>query len=68
MEKFAPILHLTGIQELDLSLNPLGNNGVKIFSEYLWVPVDETNNRFASSYKKRVKCELLKLNISECKF
>ena len=36
IEKFAPILHTTAIEELDLSLNPLGNNGVKCLSENLF--------------------------------
>ena len=33
MEPFAPILPKTAITELDLSMNPLGNNGVIVFAE-----------------------------------
>ena len=33
MEPFAPILLKTAIQELDLSMNPLGNNGVIVLAE-----------------------------------
>ena len=41
IEKFAPILFRTKISELDLSLNPLGNGGVRCFADNLWekVPV-----------------------------
>ena len=36
IEHFAPSLYKTGINELDLSNNPLGNNGVKVLAENLF--------------------------------
>ena len=33
IEHFSLVLCYTGIQELDISLNPLGNAGVKFFAE-----------------------------------
>jgi hypothetical protein len=39
IEKFGPILFRTAISELDLSQNPLGNNGVRCLSENLFEKV-----------------------------
>ena len=60
IEKFSTILYRTAISELDLSQNPLGNNGVRCLSEHLIEKVQ--------SYQNRQKCKLLKLNLSETKF
>mmetsp|Transcript_24080 Transcript_24080/g.32290 ORF Transcript_24080/g.32290 Transcript_24080/m.32290 type:complete len:279 (+) Transcript_24080:141-977(+) len=81
MEKFAPILHRTAISELDISLNPLGNNGVRCLAENLWekvyhhitlsqretISVTELNFRDVDKYSNGKKCALLKLNLSETK-
>ena len=36
IEHFAPIIGRTALIELDLSLNPLGNGGVRCLGENLW--------------------------------
>lgn len=73
IEVFAPILYRTGITELDLSLNPLGNNGVRCLSENLWEKVYINNsilgleNYNPDKYTHGKKCSLLKLDLSETK-
>ena len=61
MEKFAPVLHTTAIMELDLSLNPLGNNGVKVLADNLWEPPIPGRSRLKMNRKS---CNLEKLNLS----
>lgn len=52
MERLKDALIKTEIQELDISSNPLGNQGLEYLGKYL-----ENSN-----------CVLSKLNVSECKF
>ena len=66
MEKFAPILAKTAIRDLDLSLNPLGNNGVRCLAEHLFGRVPD--ERRPGMTKKGDACLLTKLNLSETKF
>jgi len=65
VEKFAPILYKTGITELDLSLNPLGNNGVRCLAENLFERIYDERR---GSTSHGLKCKLMKLNLSETKF
>jgi len=64
IEKFAPILYLTSITELDLSLNPLGNNGVKFLAEHLFERIEDGK----SLSRRGQKCNLVRLNLTETKF
>lgn len=66
LETFAPMLHTTAIKDLDLSLNPLGNSGIRILSENLFEMV--TDRRRGGTVKRGRKCALRKLNLSETKF
>ena len=52
MEKLRDSLITTRLQELDISCNPLGNQGIEYLSKYL----------------ENSSCVLGKLNVSECKF
>lgn len=52
IEKFAPILHRTALEELDLSLNPLGNNGVRCLSENFSERVSDGRGGFKDGNKK----------------
>ena len=65
IEKFAPVLFYSAITELDLSLNPLGNNGVKCLSENLFEQVPDERH---GGTRRGEKCKLTKLNLSETKF
>ena len=66
IEKFAPILYKTAITDLDLSLNPLGNNGIKCLAENMFELVpDDRRGGLKRGYKK---CMVEKLNLSETKF
>ena len=67
IEKFAPILHLTGIQELDLSLNPLGNNGIRTLAENFSVITKVKDKNMNHRMECKI-CNILKLNLSETKF
>lgn len=64
IEKFAPILYMTSITELDLSLNPLGNNGVKFLAEHLFERIEDGR----SLSRRGKKCNLVRLNLIETKF
>ena len=65
LEHFAPILFKTNISELDLSLNPLGNNGVRCLSENFFENLPSERRGIT---RKGVKCHLSKLNLAETKF
>ena len=65
LEHFAPILFQTNISELDLSLNPLGNNGVRCLSENLFENLPTERGR---PPRRGAKCKLVKLNLAETKF
>ena len=58
----------TGIQELDISLNPLGNQGVKFLAENgLFIKMkDPKSQRIINDYNR--KSNLRKLNLTETKF
>ena len=65
MEHFAPILTKTKLEELDLSLNPLGNSGVRTLAEnFITQHIDA---RTGLPTRGIVKCSLLKLNLAETK-
>lgn len=66
IEKFSPILCRTAIRDLDLSLNPLGNNGVRNLAENLFERVPD--ERRPGSLRKGEKCNIVKLNLAETKF
>ena len=66
LEKFAPIIVKTAIRDLDLSLNPLGNNGIRCLADNLFEKIkDERRSGLSRNGKK---CNLVKLNLSETKF
>lgn len=65
IEKFAPILFRTSLTELDLSLNPLGNNGVKVLSDNFSENVPTERKGI---FNKGKRSKLVKLNLSETKF
>ena len=54
MERFAPILAKTDISELDLSLNPLGNSGVRCLIENLWEKIPKYNSTVSFKEKDLV--------------
>ena len=66
LEKFAPIIVKTAIKDLDLSLNPLGNNGIRCFVDNLFEKIPDPHR--AGKYMNGKKCSLVKLNLSETKF
>lgn len=78
MERFGPILSHSGIKELDLSLNPLGNGGVRILAENLWDSknIHDDDSAIGESFPTEVyeavqargkRCNLIKLDLSETK-
>lgn len=66
IEKFAPILYKTSLTELDLSLNPLGSNGVRILSENFSHRTQPAKER--GILDKGIKSKLVKLSLAETKF
>ena len=68
LEKFAPILPKTAIRDLDLSLNPLGNNGVRCLAENLFDRVPDSRRPGQIKADSARPCKLVKLNLSETKF
>ena len=44
IEQFGPVMASSTIQELDLSLNPLGSSGIKCLAENLWVKKPSYNS------------------------
>lgn len=66
LETFAPMLHTTAIRELDMSLNPLGNTGIRIIAENLFELI--TDKRRNVTVKRGKKSALRKLNLAETKF
>ena len=80
IEKFAPILPQTSISELDMSLNPLGNGGVRILAENLWgTSTIRTMTSLETEYesmptevaeasvRRGKRCGIVKLNLSDTK-
>ena len=68
IEKLAPILHMTNISELDLSLNPLGNSGIKCLAENFFERIIEERKTGLPVVRKGKKCSLVRLNLIETKF
>ena len=65
LESFAPALQGTNLTELDLSLNPLGNNGIKCLADNF---TENFTNERRSLLGRGAECKLVKLNLSETKF
>ena len=64
IEHFGEILFTTNITELDLSLNPLGNNGIRSVADSLFEKVfDKRRNAII----RGEKCKVINLNLAETK-
>lgn len=54
IEKFGQVLAKSTIQELDLSLNPLGNSGIRCLVENLWVKLPNYSSIYEEEDESRL--------------